>query len=502
MTIRRVLVFLGIAMAMLGAQSLRITNVQIIDGTGSKPYRGEVRVAGDRIAAAGTKLAAEKGETKVDGKGLALAPGFIDMHSHADYGIFEKPHDAVIRQGITTVLTGQDGFSVYPIKDFFAKLEKQPAAMNVASMAGHAVLRMQVMGKDLYRAATQDEVAQIHLLLHHEMVAGAMGLSTGLEYEPAHFATLDELNELSRMVAGHKGFYISHVRDEGNAVFDSFAELLAIGRTNKIPVEISHIKLGTVPVWHLAAQRMPALFAQAAREGIDLKADVYPYTAWHSTLKVIVLDRDHFNPEKVRKAIAENGGAERLRITRYVPDPKLEGKSLAEIAAVWQTDAVAAYMRIVKETSEPRDGAAIDAEVMGESMSEDDMQWFAAHPRIMFCTDGQLEGSHPRGAGAFPRILGRLVREQKVLTLPEAIRKMTSLPAEQLGLKDRGRIAVGMKADLVLFNPQTVIDRSTVEKPLAPPEGIPAVMVNGQWVVKDGQVTGARPGAVLRNPRQ
>jgi N-acyl-D-amino-acid deacylase len=214
---------------------------------------------------------------------------------------------------------------------------------------------------------------------------------------------------------------------------------------------------------------------------------------------VIILDEDYFDPEKVKQALADNGGPERLRVTHYSQERTLEDKSLAEIAALWKMSPIDTYMKLVKSTLNADGSPGDDVEVMGESMHEDDVKWFIKHPRIMFCTDGELEGKHPRGAGAFPRVLGRYVREQKVLSLETAIHKMTALPAQQLGLTDRGTIARGMKADLVIFDPATIIDRSTVEKPLEPPAGIPYVMVNGVFVVKDGQPTNARPGKPLRH---
>jgi N-acyl-D-amino-acid deacylase len=350
------------------------------------------------------------------------------------------------------------------------------------------------MGKDLYRPSTPDELEKMKSLLAQELQAGAFGISTGLEYEDAHFSTTEEVIELSKVAAAAGGFYISHVRDEANKTFDSFDELMRIGREAKIPVQITHIKLGSTAVWHQAEKRMPAYFEQAQREGIRLSADVYPYTFWHSTLRVIVPDRDWFNPQKVAQAIADMGGPAALRMGHYAPEPAMNGLTLEQIAAKWGISPVDAYMKMVRATENLDDGE----NVLGTSMSEDDLRWFIAQPQIMFSSDGELHGSHPRGAGAFPRVLGHYVREQKVLPLAEAIRKMTSLPASQLGLPDRGRIVPGHVADLVLFDPAVVIDQSTVENPEAPPLGIPHVMVSGEWVVRDGKVTGARPGHVLR----
>lgn len=482
------------------AANVLLTNVVVYDGSGGEPFRGDVRIEGERIAAVAPHLAPRAGETVLDRRGLALAPGFIDMHSHGGGGLTEDLDAATVsRQGITTILVGQDGESNFPLRDYFAQLAANPPAINLASMVGHATLREQVMGRDLYRASTPQELAQMKTLLERELAAGAFGLSTGLEYEAAHFATTEEVIDLARTAAAAKGFYISHVRDEASRTFDSFDEVLRIGREAKLPVEITHIKMGSTSVWHQAEKRMPEFFERARREGVDLKADVYPYTFWHSTIRVIVPDRDYFNPQKVEQALVENGGAQNIRIVNYAPDEALAGRTLAEIAAHWQVTPVEAYMRIVKATGGTDGPNEQDVNVLGTSMSEDDVRWFIAHPEIMFCTDGALHGSHPRGAGSYPRILGHYVREQKLLPLELAIHKMTGLPAAQLRLADRGRIAPGYVADLVVFDPVTVIDRSTVEKPLESPLGIPDVMVSGEWVVRDGAVTGKRPGRVLRS---
>ena len=482
------------------AASVLLTNAVVYDGTGSPPFRGDVRVEGERIAAMAPHLPAKPGETVLDQHGLALAPGFIDMHSHGSRGLSDDLDAATVsRQGITTILVGQDGESSFPLRDYYAQFDARPSAINIASMVGHATLREQVMGKDLYRASTPQELVQMKSLLARELTAGAFGLSTGLEYEAAHFATTEEVIELARVAGSAGGFYISHVRDEASRTFDSFDEVLRIGREARLPVQITHIKMGSTSVWQQAAKRMPGYFEQARREGIDLKADVYPYTFWHSTIRVIVPDRDYFNPQKVEQALAENGGAQNIRIVNYGPGPALAGRTLAEIAAHWGVTPVEAYMRIVKATGGTDGPNEQDVNVLGTSMHEDDVRWFIAQPEIMFCTDGALHGAHPRGAGSFPRILGYYVREQQLLSLELAIHKMTGLPAAQLGLADRGRIAPGYIADLVVFDPSTVIDRSTVEKPLEPPVGIAAVMVSGQWVVRDGAVTGKRPGRVLRS---
>ncbi len=492
--------YLSLAVAHAQA-SVLITNALIYDGTGNPPFSSDVRVEDDRIVTVGPHLNPRPGETVRDEQGLALAPGFIDMHSHADRGLLKDLDAATVsRQGVTTILVGQDGESDFPLAGFFSRLAATPAAINVASMVGHATLREQVMGKDLYRPSTAAELDKMKALLARELSAGAFGLSTGLEYEEGHFATTGEVIELSKVAAAQGGFYISHVRDEATRTFESFDEVLQIGREARIPVEITHIKLGATSVWHQAASRLPAYFAAARRDHIDLQADVYPYAFWHSTLRVIVSDRDYYNPAKVAAALAENGGAGAIRISRYQPDPALAGKTLQQFAAAWHVSPVEAFMRVIKETSSEIDHPESDPleEVDVTSMSEDDVRWFVAQPTIMICSDGELHGSHPRGAGTFPRVLGRYVREQKALTLQAAVHKMTGLPARQLKLKDRGRIAAGYVADLVIFDPAHVIDRSTLQNPEAPPTGIPAVMVAGEWVVDDGRVTGKHPGHVLR----
>ena len=480
-----------------------ITHARVYDGTGSPPFVADVRVRGDRIAEVAPTLEPAAGEAVRDAHGLALAPGFIDMHTHADLGLLEDPDAATAtRQGVTTVLVGQDGESPFPLRDWLASLDAAPPALNVASMVGHATLRKQSMGTDLYRASTASELEAMKSVLGMELAGGGFGLSTGLEYEEAHLATTGEVIELAKIAARAGGFYISHVRDEGGRVFESFDEVLRIGREAQLPVQITHVKLGSTPVWHQAATRMPEYFARAQRDGVKLTADVYPYTFWQATLRVLITDRDFYNPEKVSRALADNGGPSALRLGRYRPEPALAGRTLQEVADAWQVTPVEAYMRMIRATeTAPGTGAAEEMEyVLGSSISEDDLRWFIAQPGIMICSDGELHGSHPRGAGAFPRVLGRYARDERVLPLETAVHKMTGLPAGQLGLADRGRVAQGYVADLVIFDPATVIDRATVDQPQAPPIGIPDVMVAGQWVVREGKVTGLRPGRVLRGP--
>ena len=496
-----ILTFLLFSATFCLAQHLVLKNVLIYDGFNKPPIHGDVRIVGDRITAVAPSLTPLRNETVVDEHGLALAPGFIDMHSHADRQILNDPAaESAVRQGITTAVVGPDGGSEYPLADFLGKLDKHPATINIASMVGQGTLREQVMGKDLLRAASPAEVEHMKALVAEEMKSGAFGLSTGLEYDAGHESTTAEVIALSKVAAQYGGIYTSHVRDEGNHVFDSFDEILQIGRGANIPVEITHIKLGTTPVWHQAATRMPQYWAQAEREGVNLKADVYPYTFWASTIRVIVLDRDFGNPDKVAKAIADNGGAGAIRFTRYDPDPSIVDLTLEEVAARWKLTPVEAYRKVVQATlPETHPGKTPEESVMVTSMAEDDLCYFIADPHVMYCTDGELHGKHPRGAGSFPRILGKYVRDEKLLPLELAIHKMTLMPASRLGITDRGQIAPGKIADLVLFDPATIRDGATVSDPWAPPKGIAAVMVDGEWVVKDNVVTAARPGKALRH---
>ena len=421
---RRILFVFAAMLSLCGGlfgQGLLLKNVVIYDGTGNQSVRGDVRVQGDKIVEVGKNLAPKATETARDGHGLALAPGFIDMHSHADGEILDDlDAENSTRQGITTVVVGQDGESKYPRFD-------------LGFGAGEASLE---------REATPEELAKMKSLLREELKAGPFGLSSGLEYDPGHFATTAEVVELSKIAGEAGGFYISHVRDEGNHVFDSYEEIIQIGKGGKLPVEITHIKMGVPAVWNMAAKRMPQVFEEARKEGVDLKADVYPYTFWQSNLRVIMLDRDYYNPEKVAKALEESGGPGHMWFTSYKPDAAIVGKSLEEVSKMWKITPVETYMEMVRASDA---GVGGDPEnepsIMAESMNPADVKWLIAQPNIMFCSDGGLRDRHPRGAGSFPRVLGKYVREEKALTLELAIHKMTEIPARQLGLKDRGRIA-------------------------------------------------------------
>lgn len=468
--------------------SLVIINGTIIAGDGRPAFRANLRIEGDRIVRIG-QFVPEVGEEVLDARGLIVAPGFIDLHNHSDRGLESEPTAvSQISQGITTIVLGQDGNSPWPIGEFLAERERRPVAVNLITFVGHATVRRQVMGRDTERPATESEIAAMADLVEQGMREGAFGLTTGLEYDIGHPSTTEEVIALARRVARHGGLYVSHIRDEGDRVFEALAEALRIGREATIPVHISHIKLATVSVWGKARQAI-ALIARARRQGQDVTADCYPYDAWSSTITVLVPSRRHTDRAAVAKGIADVGGAANVLVTNCRAHPDYEGKTLLEIARESRTTPVDIYMQIV------RDGGA---SVVCRSMKESDIRLFYRQPWVMVASDGGIGMRHPRATGAFPRVLGEYVRTRRWLRLEEAIRKMTSAPAARLGLKDRGLIAEGMKADVVLFDPQRVSDRATFREPHLLSVGIEYVFVNGVRVWEKGRATGHLPGVVIR----
>lgn len=473
--------------AQAAGRSFVVVNARVIDGTGAPSRSAAVRVVDGRIREVGA-LTPGQGETVVDAAGLVLAPGFIDVHNHSTEGLLTEPEAATqVSQGITTLVVGQDGSSPWPIADYLAKLRAAPPAVNVVTAVGHATVRQQVMGDDYRRAARPDEVSRMAALVEQGMREGATALSSGLEYEVGSYATTDEVVALARVAAGYGGFYISHIRDEADKAFDAMREVVTIAEQAKLPVQNTHVKLGTVNVWHKAAEAI-RLFDEARARGLDVTADVYPYEAWSSTITVLIPSKRYDDPEAVARGLADVGGAANILITRHAAHPEYEFRTLADIAKSRGVTPVAQFIAIVK------DGGA---SVVCTAMVDDDIRAFATWPHAMFSSDGGIGMRHPRGAGSFPRVLGRFVRERQWLTLEEAIRKMTSLPAARLALEDRGVVRPGAWADLVLFDPATVIDRSTFSDPFTLATGIRTVWVNGAVVWDEPRTTGARPGRVI-----
>lgn len=473
-------------------QSLLIINAQLTDGTGTPLREGALRIRGNRIAGIG-KLSPAPGERILDAHGLVLAPGFIDIHNHSIEGLDSDPlAETQIAQGITTAVQGPDGDSPWPIKDWIELRRKHPAALNVAVFAGHATIREQVMGKDFKRIATPQEIEKMAQLTWQAMNEGAIGLSSGLEYEVGSYSNTAELIAMARSAAEHGGLYSTHIRDEADKAFDALVEEIEIAEQAHIPVDHSHIKLGTVAVQGKAPEYIRVI-EEARNRGVDFLADCYPYDAWHSNLKVTVPDKQYENPKSVAKAIADLGGPDHLTITEFRPNSSYAGHTLAEIAKSNKLSATEMFIRIIREG----DAANSEAEIIGHSMIESDIKAFYQQKWVMVASDGGIGSAHPRGAGTFPRVLGRFVREKRWLTLPEAIRKMTALPAQRLNWPDRGILREGAYADLVLFDPATILDHSTFAKPQELATGIEKVFVNGTLVWSNSKPTGATPGQVL-----
>lgn len=474
-------------------RSIVIVNAQIADGTGAALRAANVRIVGDRIQNIGA-FEPQSNDTVIDASGLVLAPGFIDVHNHSDDEIGKQPlAQSQIAQGITSIVLGPDGYSPYPVGPWLDARRKDPAALNLSVVVGHASIREHVMQKDFRRAATPAEVERMARLVDEAMSQGAIGVSSGVEYDVASYSTTDELVAVAQASAKRGGFYMTHIRDEADKSFAALDEEIAIGERAHSPVQHSHIKLGTVNVWNKAPEYIRVIEAARAR-GLDFLADCYPYDAWHSNWKVLVPNKQYEDPASVERALADVGGASRLTITEFAPNRSYEKKTLAQVAQEQGVSPVEMYIRIIREGDAAGDD---EANVIGQSMTEADIRAFYQQPWVMVASDGGIDGSHPRGAGTFPRVLGLFVREKGWLTLPEAIRKMTTLPAQRLGWKDRGILREGAFADLVLFNPQTVLDRSTFAEPTLLPVGIEKVFVNGELVWNENEATGARPGRVL-----
>ena len=494
----RFTLLLSAGMAVSVSANTLIMNAVIIDGSGAPPEQGSVRISDSRIVAKGDLIPLDT-DTVIDAAGYVLAPGFIDTHSHADALILSQ-REALpkVTQGITTVIVGQDGESPYPLSGFFTALEQRPAKINVAAFAGHNTLRNAVMHHDANRSANEAEVGAMQVLLQSELAAGALGLSSGLEYEPGIYSSPAEVLILAQEAARVGGRYISHLRSEDRWFEDAVEEIIRIGRVTGMPVKISHIKLAMTRLWDTA----PALIAQldAARaEGIDITADIYPYTYWQSHMMVLLPERDPTDLNAIRFVLQELAPPDGIIFTHFPTRPELVGKTLTEVAGFYGKSPADTFSLLAQEsiayalkTGEPGDM------MIGTSMTEADVSALMLWPHTNICTDGSLLDRHPRGAGSFPKVLGRYVRDQGRLSLELAIHKMTGLPAEQLGLAQRGKVAEGYIADLVLFDPATIIDRATTQTPHRLSEGVSDVWVAGERVLQRGVSNDAFPGRVLR----
>jgi len=468
-----------------------ITNVNIMAGNGLPAYKGAVRIVNDRIRDIGT-LTAYPGEKITDGNGAVLAPGFIDSHSHHDRGLTSQPDFlAAVSQGITTIVVGQDGDSD-PIDSLTRSIERIPISVNVATYTGHATLRQSIMKQRLYRAARPAEVDSMKALLKREMDKGSLGLATGLEYEAAFFSNTDEVIDLAKVAAAQGGRYISHIRSEDIHIEEAITEIINIGRQAKLPVQISHLKIAMRSKWGTAPTILNQL-EMARAEGIDITADVYPYAMWMSTPRVLFPKKDFDNEQSALFATRELFDPSQSVMLSFPANPAYEGKTVSQIATLNNETPPRALMRLIREGDEKKDTGGI----AGYSMSEQDIVSFLQWPHTNICSDG-APGGHPRGHGAFTRVLGPYVRDQKIMSLETAIFKMTALTAEHLGLQDRGLITPGYFADLVLFDPTTVKDNATMSNPTALSTGIIKVWVNGRGVYEQGKVMGNFSGRLIK----
>lgn len=488
---------------------------RIVDGSGSAWFFADVGISNGRIARVG-RLTGAIAATQVDARGLVVAPGFIDPHAHARERLFELPTaEGYLFQGITTVVDGNDGSSPLPLAPFLATAEAGRFAPNLAMFVGHGTIREKVMGT-ANRKAAPAEIEQMRALLAEAMRDGALGLSTGLAYIPGNYAATEELIALSVTAREHAGIYVSHMRDEGGLVLESVKETIRIGAEARIPVQISHHKVGGRRQFGQSKDSL-ALIETARARGVDVTFDQYPYTASQTGLSLIFprwsLADDGLNERlknpKLRGEV-KNGMLDfiderfgddpaRIQLVRCGFDPSLSGKTVADLLnAAGQPLTQSATADVVIDLQMKGGCSAIF-----HAYDEADVERLMQSPFGMIGSDGSLtklgDGApHPRAFGTYPRVLGRYVRERQVLLLEDAIRKMTSFPAARLGLIDRGLLGPGMIADITVFDPATVTDRSTFTDPHHYSEGIRFVLVNGVLVVNEGQHTGARPGRVLR----
>jgi N-acyl-D-amino-acid deacylase len=495
-----------------------ITNGRVLDGSGNPWFAADIAISADRIVAVG-RLDGATATRVVDAAGLIVAPGFIDVHSHAAEGLGGTLHTAVplLAQGITTVLINPDGGGPADLAAQRAALEARGVGVNIAQFVGHGAIRSEVIGL-ADRAPTTSELARMVALVRTGMEAGGLGLSSGLYYAPGSYATTDEVIALAKVAAEFGGVYSSHVRDEADysiGVVAAVQEVIRIAEEARLPGVVSHMKALGPTQWGLS-MALTTRIEQARARGVQVYADQYPYDASGTGLSAALVPRwaqvngrDAFlkrlagsERERIKTAIAENlarrGGPGTLVISAYAPDPALEGKSLAAIAARRTQTPVDVVVALLEKA---------DGGLVSFNMAEPDIAHIMRQPWTMTCTDGDLTPPghgkpHPRGYGAFARKLGVYVREREVVALAEAVRSMTSLPAQVFGLKDRGVIRRGMSADLVTFDPATIRDAATYDAPQQLAHGVRDVLVNGVWTIDNGRPTGATPGRALRPERR
>jgi N-acyl-D-aspartate/D-glutamate deacylase len=476
---------------------MRFSGVLVVDGTGGEPFVGDVVIDGERIV----DVQPADGSSDPNAQ-LALAPGFIDVHTHDDVQLLHTPDLAFkTLQGVTSVVVGNCGYSAAPqyegapmapmfpsMGEFLAAIDAAPAAVNVAALVGHGSVRANVMGVDTDRAPTPGERATMADHVAEALDAGAIGMSTGLVYEPGRYSEADEVIELAALVAEAGGIYTTHMRNESEHLLDSIDESVAVAEATGVRLQISHLKASHEAAWGLVDDALDRIDAARAR-GVDVMFDQYPYTRG-STMFHQVANSGAFEGRPPFGPLAP----ERAMIASAPGHPEWEGRTLAELAADAGLDPTAMADHIVDECG-PRCTVILDL------MCEPDVRTVMAHPQMIVGSDGVYGGSrpHPRLHHTYPRVLGHYVRDVGLLALPIAVRAMTALAAERFGFADRGVIRPGAFADLVLFDPATIADTGTYLEPTAVPTGIAGVWVNGVRVVGDGVVTGERPGRLVRH---
>ncbi len=494
------LFILGLNIAVLAQPATIITNIQLVDGTGKPAFKASVKIIGNKIVAIGD-LKPNKTDQMIDGNGKILAPGFIDSHSH-HFGDLNKNRAGLSTssQGITTIVIGQDG-NGYPMDSLTKWMQTKPVVSNVATYTGQSSLREIAMGEnDLYRNATAKEIDQMKSILASELKKGSLGLSTGLEYEASFYSSKQEVLDLAKVAAEHKGLYTSHLRSEDLHLDEAIEEIIEIGRQTKMPVQVSHIKIANKLNWGTANLILKKL-DDARKEGINISADIYPYTFWNSTLRVLFPGKDFDNLASAEMATKQLFDPSASYLMQYAPIPSYKGKSVTEIGIERNESPAQALMSLIKiaedfKNANPNYTGGVEA-IAGKAMSEEDVKVFMAWPEAIICSDGNA-GGHPRGYGAFTRVLGKYVREDKIMPLETAIYKMTGQSADFFGFKNRGRIAVGNFADLVLLDPNTVIDQANIKNSHALSTGIDMVWVNGTLVYQAQQSTGKQPGVLIK----
>lgn len=507
------LVWLGARVGGAADFDLVIRGGRVVDGMGNPARFVDVGVRDGRIVAVG-RLGTNATEV-FDASGLIVAPGFIDVHTHAE-NILELPAaENFIRMGVTTLVLGNCGSSEVDVGKFFNEVARTNVAVNVATLLGQGSLRDQVMGGSFDRPPTDAEMRRMKALVRKAMDDGALGMSTGLIYLPGTFTKTDEIVGLARIVGDYGGIYTSHMRDEGDKIMDAMREVFTIAREAHIPAHISHLKLGGQKNWGRTNEVLQAI-AQARAEGLDITQDVYAYTASSTSVGSLIPEdareggkfKERMADPKFRSDVVarmKERAAERgtdfsyAVISLYEQDPSLNGLNIAQAAERTRHD----------DSLEAQIETILDIQLHGgasgvfHGMNENDLRAFMHQPNTMFAADSSVRewqqgAPHPRGYGNNARVLGHYVREEHVLGLEDAIRRMTFLPATTFKLRDRGAIREGAWADLVVLDPATVRDNATYEKPHQYATGFKRVLVNGQNVVVDDQCTGARPGTVVR----